>query len=43
MAEQRITPAGQARGEIDALLAHTDREVGEVWEEVAGLSVWRVL
>ena len=43
MPEKRITPAEQIRGEIDALFADRDREVGEVLEEVARLSVRLVL
>lgn len=43
MPDKRITPAEQIRGEIDALFADTGREVGEVLEEVARLSVRLVL
>lgn len=44
MPEKSTTPAERIRGEIDALFADRDREVGEVVEEVARLGarlVWQ--
>lgn len=43
MPEKRITPAERIRGEIDALFADRDREVGEILEEVARLGARLVL
>ena len=43
MSEQRLTAADRVRREIDGLFADPDREVGEILEQVARLSVRLVL
>ena len=43
MSEQRVSASDRVRAEIDALFADPDRDLGEVLEEVAQLSVRLVL